>query len=288
MVIGGDGVLGSSITETLKKSGKRVITTSRKKKKLSESCIYLDLKDDMKLWEIPYDVDLAFICAAVSSIDQCRNYPQESKIVNVENTLKLADKLTRKGTSIIFPSTNLVFDGQSPNRRADDPIAPCFEYGRQKAATEAGLMNLGQNISIVRFTKILSPQTSLINDWIKQLKKKMVIHPFSDIVLAPITIDLAVDVLIEKANRKSCGIWQVSAKEDITYEDLARHLAKKVAVSQECVHPINALDSGMFFESMLKYTTLDTSRLQREFGIDPPDPFDSVDSLFSIFYENSQ
>ena len=288
MIIGGDGFLGHSIAKALRNSGKKVITTSRKTQNLSNLCIYLDLTEDISSWEVPNDIGIAFFCAALTSIEQCRIHSKKSRITNVENTIKLADKLVRKGVSIIFPSTNLVFDGQSPNRKTSDPINPRVEYGRQKAVLEKEVMDLGQNNYIVRFTKILDPQTPLINNWIEQLKNKIVIHPFFDMVLAPVPIDFAVKVIIEIADSKNFGIWQVSAKEDITYEELATHIAKKIGVSQRYVQPIKAHDSGLMFETIPKHTTLDTSRIENELGFIPPNVWDTIDSLFGLKYGASQ
>ncbi len=282
IVIGGDGFLGRSIAETLKKAGNKVITTSRKKQNISDSCIYLDLKDDISLWEVQENFDAAFFCAAVTSIEECRIHPNETGIVNVENTISLAAKLLRKDVFIIFPSTNLVFDGQSPNRKVNDLVCPCVEYGRQKAVVEKWLSDTGQNVSIVRFTKILGSQTVLINKWIEQLKNKIAIHPFSDMLLAPIPIDFASKVMIETADKKRSGIWHVSAKEDITYEQLARHIARKAGADQAYVQPVKAKGSGSEFESIPKHTTLDTSATEKEFGFIHPDVWDTIDSLFGL------
>jgi len=286
MIIGGDGFIGYSIAQALRKSGNKVITTSRKPQNLSESCIYLDLTKDILSWEVPDDVDTAFICVAVTSIDQCHSHPEESRKINVENTINIASKLADKGTAIIFPSTNLVFDGFKPFCKVDDSICPITEYGRQKRETETGLLKLGENIAILRFTKIFGYETPLVLKWIEQLKRGIIIHPFSDIALAPVSIDFAVNALIKIANRKSYGVWHVSAKEDITYEELARHLARRVGVSQQYIQPIKAIDSGLLFESIPKYTALDTSRLRKELGINPPASFDTIDSIFGVHYKD--
>ena len=286
MIIGGDGFLGHSIAKTLREYGKRVITTSRKPQNLSDSCIYLDLTEDISSWEVPDDVDTAFICAAVTSIDQCRSHPEESRKINVENTIQIASTLIKNGISVVFPSTNLVFDGLKSFCKVDDPVCPLSEYGRQKNDTETGLLKLGENIAIVRFTKIFGYETPLVLKWIEQLKRGIIIHPFSDIALAPVSIDFAVNAMIEIANRKSYGIWHISAKEDITYEKLARHLARRVGASQQHVQPIKAIDSGLVFESIPKCTALDTSRLRKELGINPPAPFDTIDSIFGVHYKD--
>lgn len=286
MIIGGDGFLGHSIAKRLRESGTRVITTSRKMQNLSDSCIYLDLTEDISSWEVPDDVDTVFICAAVTSIGQCRSHPKKSRKINIENTIQIASKLIKNGISVVFPSTNLVFDGLQPLCKVDDSACPLTEYGRQKDEAEKGLIKLGGNIVIARFTKIFGPETPLVLNWIEQLKRGIIIHPFSDMALAPVSIDFAVNALIEIAYIKSHGNWHISTKEDITYEELARHLARRIGVSQQYIQPIKAIDSGLAFESIPKYTALDTSRLQKELGINPPSPFDTIDSIFGVHYKD--
>jgi len=226
MVIGADSFLGGKIAGVLEKAGKRVLRSSRRTDNLGASCIYLDLREDLSSWEVPQNIGTVFFCAAVTSTDECRKNPEESRRVNVENTIALGSMFMKQGTSIIFPSTSLVFDGRHPQRKADDPVCPVTEYGRQKVAAENGLIGLGKNISIVRLTKIIGPKTAIIVDWIEKLRNKRIIHPFSDKVLAPVQIDFAAKAMIEIAEKKSFGIWQISAKEDITYEQLAIYIAR--------------------------------------------------------------
>ena len=280
IVIGGDGFLGRNIVEDLRKSGRSAIATSRRKQSLSDSCVYLDLAEDVSSWEIPEGVDAAFFCAAVTLIEQCQNHPEESRIVNMGNVVKLADRFVRKGISVVFPSTNLVFDGRIPNRRINDPVCPSCQYGRQKAAAEIGFMGLGRSISIVRFSKILGSETHLIKDWMDKLGNGICIHPFSDMVLAPVPIDFAVKVMIGIVDSGSFGIWHVSAKEEITYEEFARHIARKIGVDQLYVQPISVHDLGFEFESVPEHTILDTSRIENELNLSPPDVWKAIDSLF--------
>ncbi len=277
MVVGGDSFLGGYINKMLKMSCKRIITTSRNPRNLSDTCIYLDMKDDISSWEFPEDIDTAFLCAAVTSTEECRIHTDKTRIVNVENTITLAIKLLKKDVSVIFPSTNLVFDGQHPGKKPDDSVCPCVEYGRQKAEVES---RLSGSAHIVRFTKILAPQMPLITGWVEQLKNKKVIHPFSDMVLSPIPIDFASEIMLKIAHTKQFGTWHISGEKDITYERLARYLAEKMGISQRYVQPVKAEDSGLEFESIPKYTTLDILRIKKEFGLTPPNIWDTIDSLF--------
>ena len=288
LVIGCDGFLGRHIVAQLKQAGKSVITTSRRKKKLSASCFYLDLGTDLANWEVPKNVDVAYLCAAVTSIEQCRKYTIESRKINVDNTILIAAKLAAHGIAIVYPSTNLVFDGQLPFRKSEDALCPQIEYGRQKGEAENGLLSIGQRVAIVRFSKILNSQTPLVINWIKHIKKNKVIRPFSDMKLAPVSVDFAVNVLMTIAQKKKYGIFQVSAKKDISYEELARYIAQKLSYDQMYIKPIKAKDSKSEFESIPKYTTLDTTRIVNVLGLFVPDVWDTVDELFGLQDETSQ
>lgn len=284
LIIGGDSLLGRNIARALKKLRKRVLTTSRREPNLSESCVFFDLSRDNSTWEIPDAIETAFICAAVTSMEKCRRYPEESRKINVHNTVALASMLAAREIAVVFFSTNLVFDGQSPFRKADDAPNALVEYGRQKADAERGLMGLGRGTTIVRLTKVLSPGTGLLSHWINSLKNKVAVHPFCNMPVSPIAADFASSVIIEIAQRRSSGIWQISGGEDITYEELARYLARRMGIAQRYVQPIEATASETGFEAIPKHTTLDTARVRDELGYRPPGAWDTIDSLYDAHY----
>ncbi|MBA4383439.1 MAG: hypothetical protein C0410_01760 [Anaerolinea sp.] len=135
-------------------------------------------------------------------------------------------------------------------------------------------------MAIVRFTKIISPGMALIQNWITDLRQGKTIHPLSDMVLSPISLQFAIEVIIAIMQRESYGRWQVSAREDVTYEQMARYLARKMGISQKLIEPISVDQSGLRFETLPEYTTLDTTRLEEELSIEPPTVWDVLDEVF--------
>src|SRR5690606_26325829 len=117
---------------------------------------HLDLADDPPRWRLPEDVAVAFLCAAVTALRSCEADPAGTARANVEHTARLASMLVGRGAFVVFLSSNLVFDGSEPRRRADAPTCPATEYGRQKAAAEGALLAMG-GVSIVRLTKVVGP-----------------------------------------------------------------------------------------------------------------------------------
>ena len=98
-------------------------------------------------------------------------------------------------------------------------------------------------------------------------------------VLSPVSLQFALEVIIAIMHRESYGFWQVSSREDITYEQIARYLARKMGISQELVDPIRVDQSGLKFETFPEYTSLDTSRLKEELGMEPPSVWDMLDHI---------
>jgi dTDP-4-dehydrorhamnose reductase len=199
--------------------------------------------------------------------------------VNVDSTLTLARRFSETGAALFFPSTNLVFDGSIPFRQATDPTNPQCEYGRQKVETERGLATLTDKVAVIRFTKIIGPGMMLLKNWAADLRQHRTIHPFSDMVLAPVSLRFATEVILAVMQRDSYGLWQVSAAEDVTYEQMARHLARKIGAPQSLIEPVESGKSGLALEFISKHTTLDTSRLKDELGLAPPSVWETLDEI---------
>lgn len=170
LVVGCDSTIGYALAEHLKKQGYDVIKTSRRQP-LAEGYSYLDLSLPNTWHDLPKNVTVAFICAAVTSFEKCRLYPAETQAINVTQPVALAKVLLAAGARVIFLSTNCVYDGSKPYAKIEDPVYPLNEYGRQKAAVEECLLALGSNVSIVRLTKVLTRRLPLIEDWIQSLKR---------------------------------------------------------------------------------------------------------------------
>ena len=287
IVIGGKGQLGSGLIRHIQKAGGHVHATYiTKEQGTGTERSFLDLSGDVSLWAIPGKFTTAFLCAAVASTEICRTQPAASRKINVENTLTIARRLSETGAALFFPSTSLVFDGSIPLRYANDPVNPQCEYGCQKVETELGLASLTERVAIIRFTKIIGPAMPLMYNWIANLRQGKTIHPFSDMVLAPVSLRYAVKVIIAVMEKKSYGLWQVSAKEDVTYEQLARYVAGKKAVPQKLIQPVKAEQSGLKLETIPAHTTLDTSRLHDELGIEPPSVWETLDEVLRLQNEH--
>ena len=285
LVVGADGLIGRALADHLVSAGKQVIETTRRRDRATKKRVFLDISRDISRWSPPRDISVAYICAGVSSLEECRKYPIKSVIVNVNNTVELSKILVKRGIFVIFLSTNLVYNGSVPFRKADEPVCPLTEYGRLKANAERQLLSLGKSISVVRFTKVLGATIPLFEGWAKALKNDEAIHPFSDMVIAPVSIALAVDVLCRVGEVSLPGVLQVSGNKDITYKQVAMHIAEHIGCKSSLVQAIKFVEAYPDAEAAPTYTTLNTSRLRIELKIKPPNIWSLINAIIDQNFE---
>ena len=274
LVVGADGMIGAALAERFVNEGRRVVGTTHKGGPNSAT---FDLERDAATWPIPPNIAVAYLCAAVTSTEDCRVRPDIARTLNVNRTVTLAYRLMHAGARVVFPSTNMVFDGSVPFQHAEAATCPKTAYGRMKAEAEEQMIALGDHACIVRLTKVIGPRMPLLVRWRELLERQEPVHPFSDMVVAPISLAHAIDALMHVGLGNSCGVFQASSTEDSTYHEVALRLAERLGANKKLIRPVSAAESLGRFEHLPRYTTLDTTRLRVEFGLVATDVMNSLE-----------
>ena len=250
LIVGGDSTIGNALAVRLAKDGWHVKATSRK----PGAGLPLDLAQPPQSWPDLPKADVAFLCAAVTSLDACENDPQATARINVTHMQALAQRLLAQGSYTVFLSTNQVFDGSAAYPAGDERTCPMNEYGRQKAAFEHWLMAQGKPAAVMRLTKVISGPLPILAKWQETLNKGETIEAFGDLVFAPLPLAAVMDGLTLLAQNCPLGIFQLSGKADISYYDIACALAEK-----ERVKKTSALDAGIKPQFLPRHGTLKIS-----------------------------
>jgi dTDP-4-dehydrorhamnose reductase len=282
LVVGGDAILGAAVVASLEACGRRVIATSRRRGPAP-----LDLASDADTWPIPAGVTAACICAAVTSIEDCRRFPRAAEAVNVTGTTTLARRLVAAGVRVVFPSSSLVFDGTRPQPRPETPPSPVTAYGRLKAAAETELLALGPAVTVVRLSKVIHPGMSLFETWRQRLRAGLPIQPFTDLRFAPLDLRTAATALTLACSADVGGILQLSASEDLSYAEAARHLAAAVGYDAGLIRPASGQAAGLDPDQIVRHATLDSTRLEELTGLVPPAPWAALDPLVREWSERA-
>ena len=281
LIVGSDSLVGSAYQHHLEQAGKPAIGTTRRRETADGSRIFLDLADDLSNWACPPDIDVAILCAGITKFAYCQADPVATARVNVVGISKVTTTLVKAGIKVVYLSTAVVFDGLAAQRKADVPVCPTTEYGRQNAQAEKQIQELGDSVTILRLTKTLGPELPLLNQWVTALQKGKAIHPYTDLTMAPIPLSFSVKVLDLVVQTPESGIFQASGDRDITYEEAAQCCAVTLGADSNLVQGIKVNEEDRYTEPVPKYTSLDVSRIKAEFGLEAPNVEQTLSSLFA-------
>lgn len=276
IVVGIDGLVGHALAEALRARGDTVYGTTRRRDAVSSGATWLlDLATDTSDVDLP-PADVAFICAAVTSLAECRADPERARRVNRDAPAQLASRWAMR---TIFLSTNAVFDCQAPLMRADRPRKPTSIYGQLKAEAEDAV--LGHGGTVVRLTKIFVPGMPLLQRWHDALSRGDSLEAAEDHRIAPMLLDHVIAALLAIADWGEGGVYQASASGDVSYAEIATWITDRLKVDRARVTARSAVDIGIPVNEVLPYTSLDASRLATLMNQPAPQPWTAVERVLA-------
>lgn len=264
LIIGADSTVGTHLKKQFESHGKTVYGTTRHTDRCTNTTFFLDLLNP-NAFTLPSDIsiDTVVFCAAMSIIRECEENKLLSYQINVESPIKLACYLKNKfNPFIIFLSSNAVFDGSKPFFLEKDTPCPINYYGNCKAEAEKKLADITNKLAILRMTKILYPDHPLIKTWIHSLQNGENIYPFSDLLLAPISLTNVSDTIRKIAVLQKTGVFHLSGNQDISFAELAKKLAEKIKSSMQLIITSNSQQ-----QSISHYNSLDMRSSKYYLGI---------------------
>ena len=228
LILGGDSKIGLLLKKNFRSNKINFISTTRNKKKISKKNIFLDLKN-INNFIIPNNVDIAYFCLSITSINICSKFKKETRKINVFNTFALIKKLLEKDIYVVYFSTNLVFNKNNIKISYNSKFFPQNEYSYQKVMMEEKLQNFikHKNFVIIRFGKIIFKNDKLLISWLNNLKNNKYIIVAKDRFVSPIFETDAYEFIKYITFRKIKGTYQLTASDYISYEDIANKIIKK-------------------------------------------------------------
>ncbi|MFL6244849.1 MAG: sugar nucleotide-binding protein [Thermoanaerobaculia bacterium] len=283
LVVGGDSLVGGEVVRALRRRGHHVIATTRRAETVGDDRVYLDFANAGS-FNVPANVDYAFVIAAATNYDRCENDPLAEKI-NVELIPQLVGSLLERGLFVTFISTNSVFGGEVPWPGEDDPHAPGIAYSRQKSEGEAAIHAAGRarhaldRINITRLTKILAPATPPLPAWTAAWQRGETVQPFDDLIFAPLSLQFAGDSLARIGELRFAGNLHLSGAENVSYADFARALAARLGVDSSLIAPTTATAQGVQILFKPTFSGIGMRKTKKVTGIEPQTLASVIDDL---------
>src|SRR4051812_14325492 len=160
LLTGASGQLGAYLLDQLIAEGHQVLAWSGRA--TGERCGVnlhpMDLTDAYATERALEQSDPAAIihAAANSSAELVQLDPGGAHAINVQATERIAEWSIRNGRRLLFPSTDLVFDGSRAWNREEDPADPLLAYGRTKRYAEAAVLK-GPDGVVARISLLYGP-----------------------------------------------------------------------------------------------------------------------------------
>ena len=287
LVVGGDSEVGAAVLRYSASIAQPAVGTTRRRENLGPDRAWLDLAEFDETWAPPAGTTAACICAARARLADCEADPPGTWSLNVDQIARLAARLAQLGIYTLFLSSNQVFNGESPLVEPGAPTCPVSEYGRQKAAAEAQVVAVaaatGGCSSVLRLSRVVGPTTPTIANWAGAAQRGAPIMGFSDMVLAPVPIDVVARAVCQLMADAATGVFQLSGPRDVSYADFARIFVAHLGRGSELVREVSAASAELPPGSTPRHTTLASTELADRYGVMAPDVPETVRLLARAF-----
>jgi dTDP-4-dehydrorhamnose reductase len=229
LVVGASGFVGSHVLAGLRQRGYRVAGTQSASR--LPGLFGFNLVADRIARVISHAFPngtkpgYALVCAGIGSVEACSHDRDGSRLVNVTNTCRLIDDLTKQGFRTIYFSTSAVFDGRGQLYDESAVPSPLHEYGRQKAEVEHYVLSQVPGGVVVRLSKVVGTEPAerhLLSQWWQRVQQQQPIECVAGESFSPTLasdVATAIDGLID---HNASGLFHLAGAEGFHRDELAR------------------------------------------------------------------
>ena len=256
LVVGAQGGLGRAWRSRLE-SGPEVVA-------LGHADLDVTRRNDVleRVREIRPDVILN--AAGVADVDACETDRWRAYLTNRDGAEHLARAAAEVGALVVYPSTDLVFDGtRATPYGEEDPPNPINVYGDTKLAGELAVMSHAPRYLILRAGWLFGPYgRNFLSDALDARETEEVVFVHDDQRGQPTyQLDFA-DATLELLRRGETGVWHVAPPDDATPYEAACVAFQMLGERSVSLRPRR---QGFGARAALRprYTVLDGTKLAR-------------------------
>ena len=174
--------------------------------------------------------NVVFHCAAYTAVDPAEDEGKDINWkVNVDGTKNVADAAAEIGATLVYISTDYVFDGTNEGEyEVDDATNPQNEYGKAKLAGENAVRAASDNYYIIRTSWVFGEYgKNFVYTMLNLAKTHDTLTVVNDQVGRPTwTKTLAEFMLYAVENQVAFGTYQLSNDDSCTWYEFASEILK--------------------------------------------------------------
>ncbi|MBL9172777.1 MAG: SDR family oxidoreductase [Verrucomicrobiales bacterium] len=222
-ITGARGLIGHHLARLASEPfpGRRIVPITRAEVELT----------DARALEARFEADppgLVFHCAAMSRSPACQENPPLARAVNVGVTRHLAHLCAN--ATLVFFSTDLVFDGTRGSYREDDPPRPLMVYGETKADAEAVVLQNPRHLVIrtsINAGRSPSGDRGFDEEMLNAWRTGKTLRLFADEFRTPIAAAETARAVLELARFGATGVVHVAGGQRLSRWEIGSLLAAR-------------------------------------------------------------
>ena len=276
LLLGGNGQVGRELRRSLAALGELVVAT--RGGGAGDAAADFDAPESLVGLIARIAPDVVVNAAAHTAVDQAEQDRDAAFRVNAEAPAVLARACAARGALLLHYSTDYVFDGNATRPyREDDPTAPLGVYGESKLAGEVAIRDSGARHAILRTAWVYAAHgRNFLRTMLRLAGERDALRVVADQVGAPTPASWIADATAAMLRRgiDGAGTWHVVADGETSWHGFASAIMREAVAAgllarAPSVLPIGTADYPTPARRPA-YSVLDTARLRRDFGLQPP------------------
>jgi dTDP-4-dehydrorhamnose reductase len=190
--------------------------------------------------------EFVYHLAAYTDVDGCEGNPQLAMLVNAEGTANLARASAEVGATMLYVSTDYVFDGSGDKSwREEAPPNPLRVFGQSKLKGERAVEASLKSYLIARSSWLFGPGgKNFVSTILKLASQTDELKVVSDQKGSPTYTRHLAPKLAELIGCKSYGIYHVTGSGSCSWYEFTQAILKSGGFDKVRVSPITTLQSG--------------------------------------------
>lgn len=208
--------------------------------------------------------DLVVNAAGITDVDQCEADRWQAYLTNRDGAKHLAMAAASVGAMLIYPSSDLVFDGsrQAPYRE-EDPPNPLSIYGDTKLAAELAVLSHAPRHLVVRTGWLFGPYgRNFVTDILAWKVTQDIVLAGDEQRSQPTHQWDFVDAVLGLVAKEKTGLWHAAAEGEATQYDVALAAFEILGVKGTEVKSVRRTGGGRA-ALRPRYSALDCTKLQQ-------------------------
>ena len=169
--------------------------------------------------------DCVVHCAAMTSVDSCETDKDMAWEVNVDGTKNIVRACSKFGASLVYISTDYVFDGKKGNYVETDVPNPLNHYACTKLAGEMLARTLDKHM-ILRSSVMFSAGGNNFVSWVRDSLSKGQTKIVTDQINSPTLATEMAETVLRLVELDATGVYHTAGAERISRYDFAKAIAK--------------------------------------------------------------